>query len=353
MTKILLLNDTHCGARNSSDIFIEYQRKFYEEIFFPYALENGITRIIHLGDYYEHRKFINFKALQSNIDHFLDKLREYGMTMDIIPGNHDVYYKNTNDLCSLLPLMDGYSDVVNIHMDPVELDFDGHKIALIPWINAENYKQIMRFVKESDAPTCMGHFEFVGFMLYPGTTAQVGMDPKYFDKFDLVLSGHYHTKSQSGNVTYLGAQMEFTWGDVDDPKYFHVYDTETGGIEAIQNPLTLYQKVVYDDDAFVYRDFDFSIFDHKFNKVLVETKRDPYLFDKFIDEIQKRPIHDLKISENFEEFLGENVEEEVEFEDTIDLLSKYVDAVDTQLDSDTLKARLRNLYTEAQAMEFE
>ena len=60
--KIAILNDTHCGARNSSDVFMQYQEKFYSDIFFPYLLENGITKIIHLGDYYEHRKFVNFKA---------------------------------------------------------------------------------------------------------------------------------------------------------------------------------------------------------------------------------------------------------------------------------------------------
>ena len=30
--KVAILNDTHCGVRNSSDIFLKYQEKFYEEI---------------------------------------------------------------------------------------------------------------------------------------------------------------------------------------------------------------------------------------------------------------------------------------------------------------------------------
>ena len=95
---VAILNDTHAGVRNSSDIFIEYQARFYEEVFFPYLLENNIKNILHLGDYFEHRKYVNFKALNQNRRVFLDKLREYNIHMDIIPGNHDVYYKNTNDL---------------------------------------------------------------------------------------------------------------------------------------------------------------------------------------------------------------------------------------------------------------
>src|SRR6056300_179384 len=91
--KIAILNDTHCGIRNSSDIFVKHQRDFYEQIFFPYLNKNGIKNILHLGDYYDHRKYVNFKALADNREVFLERLRAEGITMDIIPGNHDVYYK--------------------------------------------------------------------------------------------------------------------------------------------------------------------------------------------------------------------------------------------------------------------
>ena len=103
--KIALLNDTHCGVRNSSQIFIDFQERFYKEVFFPFCKDNDIKKIIHLGDYYDHRKFVNFKALNANRNHFLEPMKQAGMTMDIIPGNHDVFHKNTNDLCSLKELL--------------------------------------------------------------------------------------------------------------------------------------------------------------------------------------------------------------------------------------------------------
>ena len=84
--KIAVLNDTHAGIRNSSDIFLEYQRRFYDEQFFPYLKENGITQILHLGDFYDHRKFVNFKALNQSRKMFLDPMKEAGITMDIIPA---------------------------------------------------------------------------------------------------------------------------------------------------------------------------------------------------------------------------------------------------------------------------
>ena len=82
--KVAVLNDTHCGIRNSSEIFLQNAAKFYSEIFFPYCKENGIEQILHLGDYYDHRKFVNFKALNHNRKYFLNPLRENKMKMDII-----------------------------------------------------------------------------------------------------------------------------------------------------------------------------------------------------------------------------------------------------------------------------
>ena len=95
--KIAVLNDTHCGIRNSSEIFLKNAADFYENIFFPECEKQGIEQILHLGDYYDHRKFVNFKALNHNRKHFLNELRNRGMKMDIIPGNHDTFYKNTNE----------------------------------------------------------------------------------------------------------------------------------------------------------------------------------------------------------------------------------------------------------------
>jgi DNA repair exonuclease SbcCD nuclease subunit len=350
--KIAILNDTHAGVRNSSDVFLKYKEKFYKDVFFPYCDENNVTQILHLGDYYEHRKFVNFKALQHDRKIFLEEMRSRGMTMDIIPGNHDVFYKNTNDLCSLKELLGHFTSNVNIIMHPKVVDYDGCSIGLIPWINAENYHNTMKFVDNCKASIIGGHFEFTGFEMMKGQVNTHGMDTSHFDRFELVMSGHFHTKSQRGNVNYLGTQMEFTWSDCNDPKYFHVFDTETRTLEAIRNPYTIFEKVVYDDTKMDYNSYDVSKLENKFVKVVVVNKTDPFTFDRFIDRIQNTDTHELKIAENFDEFLGENVEDEkVSIEDTTELLDTYVDAVDTDLDKDRLKVLMKGLYVEAQNME--
>jgi predicted Ser/Thr protein kinase len=110
---------------------------------------------------------------------------------------------------------------------------------------------------------------------------------------------------------------------------------------------------LYDDTKTDYAEIkDLSFVDDKFVKIVVINKSDLFTFDRFVDRIQDRAIHELKIAENFNEFLGENVDDEsISVEDTSQLLDSYVDAVETELDKDKLKNKLRNLLTEAQALE--
>ncbi len=350
--KIAIINDTHCGTRNSSDIFLDYQDRFYTEVFFPYCKENNIKQILHLGDYYEHRKFVNFKALNANRKHFLEPLKELGMSMDIIPGNHDVYFKNTNELCSLKELLGYFTSNVNICMKPTVLDYDGCKVAVLPWINKSNYEEYTKWAMTCNASILGAHLELKGFDMMPGMPNPHGMNADIFSRFESVLSGHFHTKSSRDNVHYLGAQFEMTWADVDDPKYFHVLDTETRELEAIRNPITIFKKVIYDDSKTDYDKIDVKQFEKQFIKLIVINKNDLYMFDKFIDRLQSIDTYELKIAESFDEYLGESVnDEKISLEDTTELLDSYVEAVDTDLDKEHIKVELRKLYTEAQNLE--
>ena len=345
---VAILNDTHCGIRNSSDVFLDYQKVFYEDVFFPHCIKHDIKQVIHLGDYYDHRKFVNFKALNHNREIFLDPLKDNGMMMDIIPGNHDVYYKNTNELNSLKELLGYYINNVNIIMKPTVMKYGSLDMALVPWINSQNYAEYMAWIKSCKAKVIGAHLELNNFEMIRGIPSHSGMNADLFSHFDTVLSGHYHTKSSKGNVHYLGSQMEFYWNDADDPKYFHVLDTETLEITPVLNPHRMFHKLEWRNGC----DYDLSQVTDKFVKVVVSEKSDPYLFDKFIDEVNTYNPHELKIAETFDEFMGENVDTTVvSVEDTSTLLNDYVDAVDTELNKDRIKGIIKLLYTEASNME--
>lgn len=350
--KIAILNDTHCGVRNSSEIFMDYQEVFYREIFFPYLEEHNIKKILHLGDYYENRTSINFKALNHNRRIFLDVLRDRGIHMDIIPGNHDVYYKNTNKLNALKELLGHYMNEVNIIEEPTVMNYDGLNFALIPWINNENEEKIKYFINTCKADILGAHLELSGFEMQAGIPCHDGMDAGLFRRFDMVLSGHFHTKSTIGNIHYLGSQMEFMWSDCNDRKYFHVLDTDTRELTSVENPITIFEKILYNDKEKDPNLIDVRKLDDKFVKVIVVNKTKPAEFEKFLDRVNFQKVHGLQIAENFQDFVGTNVEDsKISVDSTDELLYSYIDAVDTDLSKDKIKSMVRELMIEAQSLE--
>lgn len=345
--KISLLNDSHFGVKNGSDIFLNYQERFFAEVFFPHCIENNIKRIIHLGDFYEHRKYINIKVLNRIRTFFIEKLREYGMTMDIIPGNHCVYYKNSNALNSLTESLECHKDVITVHMEPIVNDYDGLPIALLPWITSDNYVQSLEFVKNANAPILAAHLELQGFEMMKGAPVMShGMGVDLFNRYEMVLTGHYHTKSTKGNIFYLGTQFELSWSDANDPKYFHVLDTSTRELTPIRNPITLFNKLIYNDNPKQH------LVDLKgtFVKIIVASKKDAKHFDSFANRVSRQSPFDMKIIESHNEFAGDAISDDsISLVDTGSLLNSYVDATETDLDKERIKTHLHELYLEAQA----
>lgn len=350
--KFVIIGDTHCGIRNSSDIFLDNASLFYNEILFPYMLEHNITQILHLGDVFDNRRFINFKALHSYRKNFLAKLRTHGFCMDVFCGNHDTFWKSTNELNSLKELLGHYMNEVRIIHEPTEIQYGDMTWALVPWIAPDNEVQTLEFLKTTKATHIGGHFELNGFEVMKGVEMQHGMETNFLERFNAVYSGHFHTKSSRNNIHYLGTQLEFFWNDAHDPKHFHVFDTESKEITAVHNPHTLFKRIYYDDSQTDYLQYDLSDIDGKFVKIVVINKRDLFTFDRFIDRIQSKKIHELKIAESFNEFVGEAVDDEtISLEDTTSLLNSYIDAVDTDLDKDRIKTQMHDLMIEAQTAE--
>ena len=347
--KIALLNDTHCGVRNNNQMFAEYQGRFYNEIFFPYLDKHNIKNIIHLGDYFDRRRDVNFYSLHKNYEHFIEPMRQRGITMDLIVGNHDIYFKSTNDLNSPDYLLN--FDNVNVYKDPITKDYDGLEIALLPWINSENEEEVEEFLQLTTAPFVMSHLEVNGGMMSPGHFHGGGTPQSWFERFEGVVSGHFHHKSTLGNIRYFGSQMEFTWNDFGDDKHFHVFDTETREIEAIQNPLKMFHKVFYNDTnetLMTIKKKDFSYLKDTFVKVIVTDKNEPYWFDVFIEELTKASPADLKVVEDHSNLDILNEDELVgEAEDTLTILTKHIDSLNIDGDKTKLDTLMRSLYTES------
>ena len=200
--KIAIINDTHFGVRNDHQGFLDYMFQFFDEQFFPYLIENDIKVVFHLGDVFDRRKFINMNTLHTVRTKFFERLESMGVHLHIIPGNHDCYYKNTNTVNSVKELTSHYQNV-DVYEKPKTISFDGKSFLFLPWLSPENTDSFLSYVDSNNADVLLGHLELNGHYVIPGVKFKGGLDSTLFNKFELVLSGHFHQHSTQGNVNYL------------------------------------------------------------------------------------------------------------------------------------------------------
>ena len=342
--KIAIITDQHFGARKNSKLFHDYFLKFYEDIFFPTLIKEGITTIVDMGDTFDSRKGVDFVSLEWAKNNYYDKLAELGITIHTIIGNHTAYYKNTNDLTGVGLFLREY-DNVKIYSEAEEVKIDKTKFLFVPWINPENQEKTFELIEESDSPCVMGHLELNGFMATRGHFMEHGMDAHIFDKFDRVYSGHYHMRSNKENVFYLGNPYEMYWNDVNDRnRGFHLFDTDTLVHTPVNNPYQMFHNLYYEDTP--HQMLDITKYDKKILKVIVRKKSDPKQFEKYIDKLYSSNLAELKIVENFDFTEGEEFEAD-ESEDTISLLNRYIQESEVDLDKSVITEILQDVYKEA------
>jgi len=342
--KIAIITDQHFGARKNSKLFHDYFLKFYEDIFFPTLIKEGITTIVDMGDTFDSRKGVDFVSLEWAKNNYFDKLRELGIEVHTIIGNHTAYYKNTNDLTGVGLFLREY-DNIKIYSEAEEVRIDKTKFLFVPWINSENQEKTFEVIEESDSPCVMGHLELNGFMATRGHFMEHGMDAHVFDKFDKVYTGHYHMRSNKENVFYLGNPYEMYWNDVNDrERGFHLFDTDTLVHTPVNNPYQMFHNLYYEDTP--HQMLDITKYDKKILKVIVRKKSDPKQFEKYIDKLYSSNLAELKIVENFDFTEGEEFEAD-ESEDTISLLNRYIQESEVDLDKSVITEILQDVYKEA------
>lgn len=354
--KLVIITDTHFGCRSDNTNLLDHQKIFYNDVFFPYLKKNNITTVCHLGDIVDRRKYINFNTLDRMHKDFLKPLSESTEEVVMISGNHDVYYKNNNNLNSIDNLIRGQSDYKNfkIHTTlPIEYTFkDKTQALLLPWICQDNEKESMEAIKKSKSPICMAHLQLIGFEMHKGSFAEEGLTKETFDKFSTVLTGHFHHKSDYDNIHYLGCPYQMNWGDYADTKGFHVFDTVSQELTFIPNPYSLFHKIEYDDkniDLEGIMSLDFSKYKKSFIRIVVKNKNNPYWFDMFSEKIEQEEPLSIQVIEDMGNLAFDGEETDlIHVEDTITLLSNYCNQIGVNENiKPKLNELLQSLYNEA------
>ncbi len=339
MSKIILLGDTHFTIRKGDKNFNNYFEKFYTNILFPYMKENNITTIFQSGDLFDDRKNTHLQGFAECKKYFFDYLRDSNIKLYTILGNHDITYKNSLKVNSPSLLLKEYNNVTIIDKPTVIEEYD---ILCIPWMCQDNEQECLTAIKESTNHICFGHFEMANFSMYKGIENKEGLDSKLFQNFEYVWSGHFHHKSNKGNVYYLGTPSELTWHDANDPRGFHVFDFNTRKLEFIQNPYKMFNIIEYTDDMCF---FELEQYKDTYVKLYVKDRTDN--FEVFLDHLnQVNPIKTVIIEEVKD--LSSDEEDISEMESTQEIITKYIDGIKHKdIDVDRLKKEMLSLYEEA------
>jgi len=337
-----ILGDLHIGARNASMILCEYQIRFFEDELFPYMEKHGITEILQLGDIFDSRKFSNHVVLHQWKLRVFDVMLQRGYSMITLLGNHDIAARNSLSVNSPKLFLSNYSNLKIID-EPTELILGGQSFLCVPWICLENEEKIKESIESTDSLYCAGHFEFSGFEMQKGISSHGDTNSSDFNKFDLVLSGHYHTRSKKHNVLYTGVPYEMTWADYGDQKGFHIFESAKHNVKFIKTKRTLFNRIEYND-----KDISPSVPNNikdTYIKVVVINKTDPYEFDKFINNINLQAPADLKITDIDIDFTDSDIE--LELEDTKTLIDNFIIQLDTDMNRDKIKDMMQGLYIRA------
>ena len=339
--KIAILTDTHFGCRKNSLYFMEQQKKFYDDYFFPYIFNNNIDTILHLGDFFDNRKTVNFETLRHAKECFINPIIEKGINLHMLVGNHDSYYKSNGDLTSTKLLFDGIPNIsVYDLMSTIELG--GKSFLMVPWIFPIQKEEISNIIRLNTADVCCGHFEMIGVVYQGSIVSRKGIDTDIFSHFPHVFSGHYHKKSHY----YVGSPYQMTWNDYDDKKRIIVYDTDTDESEDIYISEDTFFKIEYPGDK---ESLQLHRYDGKIIRILVKSKDDPEDFEKFVKIIEEAGPESIDIKE---EYLYLNIIEEDDLDEDADtlgvLLSSVDDLEDLKLgDKLVVKEIMKQLYDKA------
>ena len=354
-TKVAIITDQHFGARNDSPHFLDYYEKFYKDTFFPTIDKHNISTVLILGDTFDRRKYVNFFTLKRTKEIFFDEIAKRNIQVHMLAGNHDTYFKNTNDVNSVRLLLAEYKNI-EVLDHPITIEVCGTDICMLPWICPENFDASMRIIEQTSADICMGHLEIAGFAMNRGIPNYEGLNRGIFKKFDIVFSGHYHHRSNQDNIRYLGNPYELTWQDYNDPRGFHLFDLSSRHLEFIENPNVMFHRITYDDKENTITEItnkDLTKYTGTYVKVVVLNKTNPYLFDKFMANLYNVNPIDVTIAEDLID-LTEGLDDDILYqaEDTVSIINKFVDGIkEEHIDNDKLKSVLKELYIEALNLE--
>lgn len=352
MNKVLIIGDLHIGARNNSGVFLEFMKNYFTKELYPLIESEGVTHVIQLGDTLDKRKSIDFTVSAFLIKEWFSWFDDHDVQLWSIIGNHDTYYKSTNELSGVKQ----YEPIFrNVHIvdEPTVLELGKTRFHLVPWISPENKIQIEEYIanvpSRNEYQILCGHFELIGFPINRDFISTHGsIELNSFSGFNHVFSGHYHTPSINGIIEYVGTPYSLTWNDYGDKKKVVLLDPDDPEYsrKEVFTRNSLFHKIFFQNEM------DASNLDlprKAFLKVIIQEQSP--LADIFINDLMDLydpsscQVMDMSSIDTAEESLNEL--DILELDDPFQILMKSIESIEDPF----ISSELLSIYKEAQSME--
>jgi hypothetical protein len=231
---IYMLGDLHFGVKSNSIEWFNIQKSFLIDWFISQLKEDGFDPscdiLMQAGDWNHSRESVNVRLSNSSLDIFNILSRTFKKGIHIILGNHDVYYKDRNDVHSLREV-DIIYDNIKIYEKPELLTInDKHRFLMLPWEHDNSIlsETVSKYQGKADYVLC--HADIKDFRLNKWTKLESGLSRSSLSNFKKIYSGHIHIRQSYKNMTYIGTPFHLDRGDVGNIKGYYKLNVESDTI---------------------------------------------------------------------------------------------------------------------------
>jgi len=231
--RVWLLSDIHFGVHASSMMWLDRIDDYFTNFFIPLLQKNKQDNdvLFVLGDTFDNRININSIILNKTIEVF-KKISEI-LPIEILIGNHDTAYKNTNDVNSLSYL--DYYPNINVNSQPKKITTEYSNLLLLPWQKSNaDFDENVKMAGKIDYIFC--HHDFNG-LTYNNSSVKIenGINPTDISDIKHIFSGHIHKKQSTEKLTMVGNPLHTTRNDMNNIKGIFLLCLENDNVEFFEN----------------------------------------------------------------------------------------------------------------------
>ena len=323
MAKYIIYSDLHLRPDRIDDAMVALSQIRQA------AIEHKAT-VINGGDTFHTRGILRTNCLDILIKEW-KCWNDLGIKQIILVGNHDQEDK-AGDIhpFEFARLFDGW--------EVVDTPRVINRIAFFPYLNVRPTKKFVEAVSGS-ARYAVVHWGFMGAMMNDSYRSTEGVSMDTVEGFKRVWAGHFHLRESVGNIQYIGSPYQQTFAEMKQDKGFWIWDSARDKAEYV--PIVGTRKHYEVEIAYegkkktVKKSGEFGPRD--FVRVNVKGER------AILNALDRRDIKKITGAEEFKltkdiidtDFSRLKIDKD-SIDNTRDIMNKYVDFVDTDLDRDRL-----------------